>query len=777
MPPAIFDLIIHHKGKVGRIHNVDPEMYSYFDMLADVNESVMSAYPSGLGLAFSVFCELAGSGYRVHLDSDKAILDLFSIDGLSSTLNLFVEVETPNSSQVVNPNQLEVNGDQDDVGDKNEGDDHVYGFSDEDNDWIGDMEGEVELDDAGSLTVEIIGEDEGLSDYQSRDDEGCNSSGSDDAIESRIGFDTSYGGKEPFLDSEGEVVLEENMIYADVHAFRAKLRDYTVEKGIHASPLPDGVTYKIKKMNADHTCSRVNQNEDATSTWISKKLLNDFKENPNLDLDGMQEKLNNRPFIGVDGCHLKGPYGGVLISAVALDGNNGLFPLAVAVVESENNDSWGFFLDHIQTIIRSTRENRPWTIMSDQQKGLDGVVARILPEASHRHCARHLFQNFKAKFPGLALKKQFWIAARAYNHRKFNEAMATIKELNTEAHDHLLKLAVSSWARHAFDERVRSDHITNNGAESFNNWLGNLRGKPILTMLEGISDKNTEGCKALQGFCGGTEYDVMDNGVRHLVDLGRIMCVCRQWEISGIPCKHAMAAIVKDRKNVEDFIHTYYSKEMYLRAHGRMIHPILDHTMWITVPGDPLDPPPLKRLPGRPRKVRRRAANEPAAGTSESKRSQTVKCTWCKEFGHNKRTCQRGPVRGKGGPRGNTQNNGRVGTSGNEMGGTVTAVSTTSTSRGRGIYRGRGGGAIRGRGSTRGGGTRGRGSTRGRSTTRRGNSRGRGPNATSKNQNCAIKDGLYVELYILGSDKLYECVTSGYARSGMSMGLHWCIDI
>ncbi|KAH7866249.1 hypothetical protein Vadar_017624 [Vaccinium darrowii] len=575
MPPAFFDLLIHHNGKVGRIHNVDPEMYSYFDMLADVNESVMSAYPPSLGLAFSVFCELAGSGYRVHLDSDKAILDLFSMDGIPSTLNLFVEVETPNSIQVVNPNQLEVNGDQSDVGEGNEGDGHVYGFSDEDNGWIGDMEGEVELDDGASLTVEIIEEDEGLSDYQSGDDEGCNSSGSDDDIESRVGFDATYGGKEPFLDSEGEVVLEENMIFADVHAFRAKLRDYTVEKGfkivrdknekgrvtahcaflgctwrIHASPLPDGVTYKIKKMNAEHTCSRVNQNQDATSTWISKKLLKDFKENPNLDLDGMQEKLNNRygieaskiqlyrarrkcmdvlegsfggqykllptyavevrktnpgslfkmqynrpcitqnpifmrlfvsfeamingflngcrPFIGVDGCHLKGPYGGVLISAVALDGNNGLFPLAVAVVESENNDSWGFFLDHIQTIIRSTGENRPWTIMSDQQKGLDGVVGRILPEVSHRHCARHLFQNFKAKFPGLALKKQFWIAARAYNHRKFNEAMSTIKELNTEAHDHLVKLAVSSWARHAFDERVRSDHITNNGAESFN---------------------------------------------------------------------------------------------------------------------------------------------------------------------------------------------------------------------------------------------------------------------------------------------------------------------
>ncbi|KAF7810449.1 uncharacterized protein G2W53_037192 [Senna tora] len=46
-----------------------------------------------------------------------------------------------------------------------------------------------------------------------------------------------------------------------------------------------------------------------------------------------------RPFFGLDGCHLKGPYGGVLLCAVSLDANNGLFPIAFAVVEVESKDS------------------------------------------------------------------------------------------------------------------------------------------------------------------------------------------------------------------------------------------------------------------------------------------------------------------------------------------------------------------------------------------------------------------------------------------------------
>ena len=45
------------------------------------------------------------------------------------------------------------------------------------------------------------------------------------------------------------------------------------------------------------------------------------------------------PFIGFDGCHLKGPYGGVLLSAIGLDGNNGLYPIAYSIVESENKES------------------------------------------------------------------------------------------------------------------------------------------------------------------------------------------------------------------------------------------------------------------------------------------------------------------------------------------------------------------------------------------------------------------------------------------------------
>lgn len=47
-----------------------------------------------------------------------------------------------------------------------------------------------------------------------------------------------------------------------------------------------------------------------------------------------------RPIIGLDWCHLKGPFGGILLTAVETDPNDGMYPIAWTQVEAENNDSW-----------------------------------------------------------------------------------------------------------------------------------------------------------------------------------------------------------------------------------------------------------------------------------------------------------------------------------------------------------------------------------------------------------------------------------------------------
>ena len=40
-----------------------------------------------------------------------------------------------------------------------------------------------------------------------------------------------------------------------------------------------------------------------------------------------------RPFVGLDGCHLKGRFGGQLLSATTKDGNDNIFSVVMTVVE------------------------------------------------------------------------------------------------------------------------------------------------------------------------------------------------------------------------------------------------------------------------------------------------------------------------------------------------------------------------------------------------------------------------------------------------------------
>jgi len=78
--------------------------------------------------------------------------------------------------------------------------------------------------------------------------------------------------------------------------------------------------------------------------------------------------MSCRPIIGLDGCFLKGKYGGELLTAVGRYGNEQMLPIAYAVVEVENKDSWTWFLELLIEDIGGTQLCTGCTWISDQQK-------------------------------------------------------------------------------------------------------------------------------------------------------------------------------------------------------------------------------------------------------------------------------------------------------------------------------------------------------------------------------------------------------------------------
>ncbi|KAH9783369.1 SWIM-type domain-containing protein [Citrus sinensis] len=193
-----------------------------------------------------------------------------------------------------------------------------------------------------------------------------------------------------------------------------------------------------------------------------------------------------RPFIGIDGCHLKGPYKGILLSAVALDANTGIYPIVVCVCNAESTNTWTWFLGHLKEYMKDSRQ---LTFMCDRQKGIQNALRLEYPNAHVRFCARHLLANLKSKHPRTNFKGGFWEAARAANQIDFERAMEKIKSADAGAYETLRKVHPRFWSRHAFDKTSKSDHCTNNMTESFNAWLGEQRKLPLLTLLNFIKKK------------------------------------------------------------------------------------------------------------------------------------------------------------------------------------------------------------------------------------------------------------------------------------------------
>ncbi|WVZ24109.1 hypothetical protein V8G54_002653 [Vigna mungo] len=384
-----------------------------------------------------------------------------------------------------------------------------------------------------------------------------------------------------------------------------------------------------------------------------------------------------RPFIGVDGCHLKTQYGGQLLVAVGRDPNDQYFPLAFAVVENECKETWRWFLSLLLDDIGGTECQR-WVFISDQQKGLMTVFDEMMDGVEHRLCLRHLYNNFKKRFGGGVLIRDLMMgAAKATYEKEWEKKMGELKAINNDAYNWLIGIPTKTWCKHAFSTYCRCDVLINNLSESFNSTILIARDKPIITMMEWIRtyimkrfaslrekamtypgvvmprprkrlDKEIEKSgNWIPTWAGAEKFEVTHGFTmdKFVVDLSNNSCSCYSWDLIGIPCRHAIAAITYKVQNPEDYVHLYYKKPAYVTCYAPEIIPINGQQMWPTSENTPsLLPPIYKTPPGRPKKLRRREADEPVSHTKLSKKHSIMKCSSCKEFGHNVRSCRRKKV-------------------------------------------------------------------------------------------------------------------------------------
>ena len=103
-----------------------------------------------------------------------------------------------------------------------------------------------------------------------------------------------------------------------------------------------------------------------------------------MSLDGCKSGFmaGCRPLIFIDGCHIKTKYGGQLLTEVGVDPNDCIFPIAMAVVEVEDTQTWKWFLNTLKEDL-GIENTSSWTLMSDRQKGLINAISALFPEVEH----------------------------------------------------------------------------------------------------------------------------------------------------------------------------------------------------------------------------------------------------------------------------------------------------------------------------------------------------------------------------------------------------------
>ena len=79
---------------------------------------------------------------------------------------------------------------------------------------------------------------------------------------------------------------------------------------------------------------------------------------------------------------------GSLLTVTTLDGNNALFLITFAVVESDNLFSWHWFITNLKDTFAGELENI--IVTSDQKKAFKDAIEHLLLPAKHRDCMRHL---------------------------------------------------------------------------------------------------------------------------------------------------------------------------------------------------------------------------------------------------------------------------------------------------------------------------------------------------------------------------------------------------
>ncbi|XP_040990219.1 uncharacterized protein LOC121237520 isoform X1 [Juglans microcarpa x Juglans regia] len=374
-----------------------------------------------------------------------------------------------------------------------------------------------------------------------------------------------------------------------------------------------------------------------------------------------------RPLLFLDSTPLNSKYQGVLLSATAVDGDDGIFPIAFAVVDAETEENWHWFVMELKSAVSTSQQI---TFVADFQNGLKESLAEIFDKCYHSYCLRHLAEklnkDLKGQFSHEARRfmiNDLYAAAYAPKLDGFNRSVENIKGISPEAYNWVIQSEPEHWAN-AFFGGARYNLMTSNFGQQFYSWVSEAHELPITQMIDALRGKMMESiymrrvdssqrttkltpskeerlqketslAQSLQVLhLHGNTFEVRGESV-DVVDIDHWDCSCKEWQLTGLPCCHAIAVFECIGRSPYDYCSRYFTVENYCLTYAESIHPVPNVDR--PIEGESADaivtvtPPPTKRPPGRPKMKQ-------AESIDIIKRQ--LQCSKCKGLGHNKKTCK-----------------------------------------------------------------------------------------------------------------------------------------
>ncbi|XP_009134940.1 uncharacterized protein LOC103859191 [Brassica rapa] len=380
-------------------------------------------------------------------------------------------------------------------------------------------------------------------------------------------------------------------------------------------------------------------------------------------------KQGSRPLLFLDNAVLNSKYQGVMLIATASDAEDGVFPVAFAVVDAETEENWLWFLQQLKSALS---ESRRITFVADFQNGLKNAIPQVFEDAHHAYCLRQLAEkmntDLKGQFSHEARRymlNDFYSVAYATTPEGYCSALESMKNISPDACKWVTESEPHHWANALFQGERYNQMYSTFGLD-FYSWVSEAHEFPITQMIDEFRAKmmqsiytrqvqsrdwvttltpsNEEKLQKEMALAHtlqvsppeGSLFQVNggDSSI-NIVDIDQCDCDCKIWRLTGLPCSHAVAVIMCIEKSPYEYCSRYLTVESHRLMYAESIHPVpnMDRMMMEeAVEGlVAVTPPPTRRTPGRPKMKR----VEPLDMIKRQ-----LQCSKCKGLGHNKKTCK-----------------------------------------------------------------------------------------------------------------------------------------